>query len=207
MKSELKHIVMVGNPNSGKSTLFNALTGLNQKTSNLPGTTIEVKISQVSINQTDYLLTDLPGLYSLFPKSKDELISCQYLSESQIDLIVYVADVTNLGRQLMLFTQLSDLGLPIVLALTMNDIAIKRQMKVDVNQLSLQLGALVCIVNPRTNVGIEKLKSIIAKENPVNNNIFYSESNQYLSSLESINRYRQYLDKIIENADLNHQLQ
>lgn len=207
MGSDLKHIVLVGNPNSGKSTLFNALTGLNQKTSNLPGTTIEVKVSKVSYNQSEFQLTDLPGLYSLFPKSKDELISCQYLSENKIDLIVYVADVTNLGRQLMMFTQLSDLGLPIVLALTMNDIAIKRQIKVDLNQLSLQLGSLVCIVNPRTNEGIDKLKLIISKENPVNNKIFYSETNQKLSSLESINQYRHYLNNVIKNADLNHEFE
>lgn len=204
MGSDIKHIVLVGNPNSGKSTLFNALTGLNQKTSNLPGTTIDVKVSHLTINQTQFKLTDLPGLYSLFPKSKDELISCRYLSENKIDLIVYVADVTNLGRQLMMFTQLSDLGLPIVLALTMNDIAMKRQIKVDVNQLSMQIGALVCLVNPRTNEGIEKLKSILVKENPVNNKVFYSESNHILSSIESINNYRHYLDKVIENVDLNH---
>jgi len=158
-----KKIALVGNPNSGKSSLFNQLTGLNQKTGNFPGVTVERKngISKYD-EQTEWEIIDLPGTYSLFPTSQDERITSQVLTnlhdKDYPDVIVYIADVTHLERHFLLLTQLMDLDFPIILALSMNDVAEQRQLTCDENVLKKKLGIPVVKINSRKSTGIKELK-------------------------------------------------
>ncbi|MBY0245975.1 MAG: ferrous iron transport protein B [Sphingobacteriaceae bacterium] len=165
-------IALVGNPNTGKSTLFNLLTGLNQKIGNFPGITVDKKIGQCKLAQDIHAeVIDLPGTYSLYPKSKDESIVFQVLANSEEvnypDLVVLVVDATNLRRNLLLFTQVADLGLPIILALNMTDIAQKEGIDLDVDLLSQRLGVQIVSISARNNLGLEELKSAIVNSNSI----------------------------------------
>ncbi len=160
-------IALVGNPNAGKSTLFNLLTGLNQKIGNFPGITVDKKVGHCKLlagKQAE--IVDLPGTYSLYPKSKDESIVFQVLADknnsSYPDVVVLVADVTNLRRNLLLYTQVADLKLPVVLALNMADMAKKQGIEIDVNKLSERLGIQVVAISARSNSGLTELKEAIA---------------------------------------------
>ena len=120
-----KFVILAGNPNSGKSTLFNFLTGLSQKVGNYPGVTVDRKTGIIHLSPSlNATILDLPGAYSMYPSSKDErIVVQQFLSEpQQPDLIIYVADVSQLEKQILLLTQLRDLGYPIILALNMIDL-------------------------------------------------------------------------------------
>lgn len=162
MEKELQ-IALVGNPNAGKSSLFNRMTGLNQRVGNFPGITVDKKTGKMPLpNGGKAQVLDLPGTYSLYPTSLDERIVLNVLTNRQHpdfpDLVVYVADVTNLGRHLLLLTQLVDLQLPVVLALNMMDLAEKANLTIHQDRLSLQLGIPVIKVNGRTGAGLEQLK-------------------------------------------------
>ena len=169
MATTLK-IALVGNPNTGKSTLFNILTGLNQKIGNFPGITVDKKLGYCKLTPTIQAeVTDLPGTYSLYPKSRDERIVFQVLGDknnpSHPDVIIVVADATNLRRNLLLYTQVADLGIPIVLALNMTDMAKKEGIDVNLDLLSERLGVQVVSISARTNVGINELKTAVANTN------------------------------------------
>lgn len=167
MKNQL-HIALVGNPNSGKSSLFNSLTGLNQKVGNFPGVTVDKKtgISKISEKITANII-DLPGTYSLYPKRNDEWVSYKVLMDEdksiKADIIVLIADASNLKRNLLFCTQIIDLKRPVIVALTMMDIAKKNNIQVDISGLERELGVLVIPVNPRKNKGITELKKAIEK--------------------------------------------
>lgn len=163
--NKVRYIVLAGNPNTGKSTLFNRLTGLRQKTSNLPGTTVERRAGIWNIAANRCNLVDLPGAYSLFPASADEAeVAVVMASESQTpDLIVYLADATNLRRHLLMFAEMAELGIPMVLALSMMDMAGQKGININIEELSLRLGVLVVPVNPRTGEGIAALETAAAK--------------------------------------------
>lgn len=160
------HIALVGNPNSGKSSLFNSLTGLNQKVGNFPGVTVDKKtgISKITDNLSAKII-DLPGTYSLYPKRHDEWVAYKVLLDQdpkiKADIIVLVADASNLKRNLLFCSQIIDLKRPVVIALTMMDIARKNNIQVDVAGLERELGVLVVPVNPRKNKGIIQLKRAI----------------------------------------------
>lgn len=159
-------IALVGNPNSGKSSLFNALTGLNQKVGNFPGVTVDKKtgVSRISEELTAHII-DLPGTYSLYPKSADEQVTYEVLlnshSDDRPDLIVVIADASNLKRNLLFCSQIMDLKTPVVIALTMMDIAQRRGIKIDVPALQQMMGVPVIPINPRKNKGIGQLKKAI----------------------------------------------
>ena len=162
---------MAGNPNSGKSTLFNMLTGLRQKTGNFPGVTVDIhKGICVLPNKQKIEIIDLPGTYSLFPKSIDEQVTTEVLSNKQNadypDVTLMVADSTNLKRSLYLCTQLIDTGLPVILVLNMIDEALKRTIVIEETKLSQMLGVPVVSVNSKQGEGIAKLKSVIANYEP-----------------------------------------
>jgi ferrous iron transport protein B len=160
-------IALVGNPNTGKSTLFNLLTGLNQKIGNFPGITVDKKVGYCKLNTGKQAeIIDLPGTYSLYPKSRDESIVFQVLADknnaSHPDVVVLVADATNLRRNLLLYSQVADLKLPVVLALNMTDMAKKEGIEIDIDQLSQRLGIQIVSISARSNSGLVELKEAIS---------------------------------------------
>ena len=166
MAKDIK-IALVGNPNTGKSTLFNLLTGLNQKIGNFPGITVDKKVGYCKLaGDRQAEIIDLPGTYSLYPKSKDESIVFQVLADnsnsSHPDLIVLVVDATNLRRNLLLYTQVADLGIPLVLALNMTDMAKKEGIDIDIDKLALRLGVQVVAISARKNLGVKELKEALS---------------------------------------------
>ncbi len=160
------NIALVGNPNSGKSSLFNYLTGLNQQVGNFPGVTVDKKMGQSRIS-SDLTATiiDLPGSYSLYPKRSDEWVAYKVLLNQdetvKPDMVVLVADASNLKRNLLFCSQIIDLNIPVVVALTMMDIARRKGTQVDILGLERELGVPVVQVNPRKNKGLEQLKKIV----------------------------------------------
>jgi len=157
---------LVGNPNAGKSSLFNRLTGLNQQVGNFPGVTVDKKQGFFNVDKKlKAKLTDLPGTYSLYPNSTDERIVLNILSNPDDadypDVIIYIADATNLERHLLLLSQVIDLKIPVVLALNMIDISRKEQQKIDTKKLSKELSIPVVETNGRNGEGIDALKMAI----------------------------------------------
>ena len=161
-------IALLGNPNSGKSSLFNQLTGLNQKIGNFPGVTVDKKSGQFLLEDRSVVeVLDLPGTYSIYPRSLDEQIVAEVLldhhSKNTPDKIVVIADATNLKRGLLLLTQIIDIGLPTILVLNMMDLVAKAGISYDFQKLSAKLGVPVVALNARNGVGIDELKKQIAK--------------------------------------------
>ena len=149
---ELK-IALAGNPNCGKTTLFNALTGSNQFVGNWPGVTVEKKEGKLK-KHTDVTITDLPGIYSLSPYTLEEVVARNYLIHERPDAILNILDGTNLERNLYLTTQLTELGIPVVIAINMMDIVRKNGDKIDIQELSKALGCKVVEISALKGDGI-----------------------------------------------------
>ena len=135
-------IALAGNPNCGKTTLFNVLTGSNQYVGNWPGVTVEKKEGRLKKNG-DVILTDLPGIYSLSPYTLEEVVARSYLVDERPDAILNIVDGTNLERNLYLTTQLIELGIPVVIAINMMDVVRKNGDRIDTAELSRRLGCEV----------------------------------------------------------------
>ncbi|MFO0331858.1 MAG: FeoB small GTPase domain-containing protein, partial [Bacteroidota bacterium] len=162
-------IALVGKPNSGKSSLFNHLTGLNQKIGNFPGVTVDKRTGSCQLDDTTQgEIIDLPGIYSLYPRTLDEKIVTEIFTHPQHNLypdkVVLIADATNLKNCLLLLTQLIDLKIPTVLALNMMDLAAKSGLSMDVKKLSKELDMPVVMINARVGHGIADLKKAVLKE-------------------------------------------
>ena len=161
------HIALVGNPNSGKSSLFNALTGLQQKVGNFPGVTVDKKTGDLTIGMHESTLIDLPGTYSFYPKREDEWVAYRVLmgvdEDVKTDVILLIADASNLKRNLLFCSQIIDLKIPVVLALTMNDLAQKKGIKIDIAGLQSDLGIPVVAVDARKNKGLGTLKKVLGQ--------------------------------------------
>ncbi|MGB3542380.1 FeoB small GTPase domain-containing protein, partial [Rubrivirga sp.] len=167
--TRVKTVALAGNPNVGKTTLFNALTGAQQKVANYPGVTVERKSGR--LKGTDIEVVDLPGTYSLAPKSVDERVAFDALTgritgEPAPDVVVCVLDATNLERNLYLATQVLDLGLPTVVALNMTDAALEGGITVDAEKLSETLGVPVVETAARIGQGIDALKVAVLDPPP-----------------------------------------
>ncbi len=181
-QNPLKKIALIGNPNCGKSSIFNLLTGLRQKVGNFPGVTVDKKVGVAKLNlEEEVEIIDFPGTYSIFPGSKDESIVVSTLidrtDKNHPDAIVYIADVTKLEPQMLLLTQIIDLGIPVVLGLNMMDLAEKEGIQIDVGQLKKELGIEVVELSGRTGYNLSVLKSSMAQllknETVGNNKTFY----------------------------------
>lgn len=175
MASKTKPIItLAGNPNSGKSSLFNQLTGLRQKIGNFPGVTVDKKSGTFRLDAaTEATVVDLPGVYSLYPQSLDERVVIDILAnpahEDYPEVVVVVVDASNLKRNLLLFTEIADLGLPVVLALNMLDVAQNMHLQVNATKLAMQTGVPVVRINARTGEGLELLRQAVRQvlEKPV----------------------------------------
>ncbi|MFN6946228.1 MAG: ferrous iron transport protein B [Cytophagaceae bacterium] len=160
-------VALIGNPNSGKSSLFNHLTGLHQKVGNFPGVTVDRKTGKCKIHEfITAEIIDLPGTYSLYPKSRDEQIVFDFLTNPTDphypDIITVVVDASNLKRNLLLFTQIRDLGFPVILVFNMMDIAEKDGLEIDIEKAKKILRVPVVSINGRDGKGLDKLKQAIA---------------------------------------------
>lgn len=162
-------LILVGNPNSGKSTIFNSLTGLNQRVGNFPGVTVEKKIGFFSLPELKVEIVDLPGTYSLDPKSEDEKVTFDYLNDSsrsdKKEIIIVIADASNLKKNLLLTTQLIDLNHPTILVLNMMDVVDRNNSTIDISGLQKELAIPVIPMNGRIGKGLSELKSAISEFN------------------------------------------
>ena len=160
-------VAVVGAPNSGKSTLFNRLTGLRQKVANYPGVTVEKRLGRARLpNGKEVLLVDLPGVYSLSPRSEDERITRDVLTGQREDVprpdaVILILDSTNLGRHLTLAAPILSLGLPTLVALNMADDLKSRGGGLDTDLLSKQIGAPVALISARTGQGIDQVAGFL----------------------------------------------
>ncbi len=162
------HIALVGNPNSGKTSLFNSLTGLHQKVGNFPGVTVDKKTGTIHLTESlQAELIDLPGTYSLYPRRADEWVAYKVLMHADKDIkpdvILLVADASNLKRNLLFCSQIIDLKVPVIVALSMNDIALKKGIKIDIEGLKKDLKVPVIAVDPRKEKGFNELKKALAE--------------------------------------------
>ncbi len=220
--SQRKKIALVGNPNSGKSSLFNYLTGLNQKIGNFPGVTVEKRSGFSTLPDGESVeVIDLPGIYSIYPRSMDERIVSQILLDHKSplcpDLVVVIADATNLKRGLLLLSQIIDLGFPTILALNMMDQVAKAGIHYNLRTLSSKLGVPVIPIIARNGIGLNELKkSLSEKVSPAKEPIFpiWNETkdavNEVREKLDVDNDYEAYLFleqpqsvSFLEKEDLN----
>jgi ferrous iron transport protein B len=159
-----KHtIALAGNPNAGKSTIFNALTGARQHVGNWPGKTVEKKDGVWQHDGREFLVVDLPGTYSLTAYSLEEVIARNYIVDEHPDLVVVVVDASNLERNLYLAVQIIEMGKKTLIDLNMSDIAESRGLKIDTDKLAFGLGAKVVSTVASRNIGIKELEDAIVE--------------------------------------------
>jgi ferrous iron transport protein B len=189
-------IALAGKPNAGKSSLFNQLTGLNQKIGNFPGVTVDKRTGFCQLNEnTQAEIIDLPGIYSFYPRTLDERIVTEILADKQNDLhpdrVVLIADATNLKNCLLLLTQIIDLGLPVILALNMMDQAAKAGISIDLIKLAIQLDVPVVMINARNGHGIDQLKKTMAAPLPASSRKFYTIEKDARAAVEEVKAHFQ----------------
>ncbi len=163
------HVVaLLGNPNTGKTTLFNALSGLNHRVGNYPGVTVESRKGYTTCDGIPFEIVDLPGTYSLSPRSPDEMVAVDVIlgqqpGESRPEVLVCIVDASNLERNLYLTSQALELGVPVVLALNMIDVAQSQGVRIDVEKLSQRLGIPVVAIQANKRKGLDELRRVIAQ--------------------------------------------
>ena len=205
------HVALAGNPNCGKTTLFNLITGANGYVGNWPGVTVEKKEAKL-LSDKNVTITDLPGIYSLSPYSPEEQCSRDYLMSGEPDVVIQVVDATNLERNLYLALQVIETGLPVVVALNMADLVEKNGDKIDTDKLSKKLGCPVMMISALKNKGIkelfEQVKKSAASKGQVPEHKFDSSIEDVLDHIENnlpasvpANKRRYYAVKLFERDD------
>ena len=185
-------IALAGNPNCGKTTMFNALTGSNQYVGNWPGVTVEKKEGHLKYKKgEDVIVTDLPGIYSLSPYTLEEVVSRDYILKENPDVIIDLVDATNIERNLYLTTQLIETGVPVVIALNMSDLLEKRGIQVDVERLSMLLGCKVIKTSALKETGLkevvdEAIKTAKKVDHKLPEAIFSSDVESAISSVRNL---------------------
>ena len=206
-------IALAGNPNCGKTTMFNALTGANQYVGNWPGVTVEKKEGKLKGKRKDeeIIVTDLPGIYSLSPYTLEEVVSRDYLLRENPDVIVNLVDATNIERNLYLTTQLIETGVPVVIALNMADLLAKRNIKIDAKRLSMLLGCPIIETSALKQSGLDALideavRVARKKEAKLPGEIFSDELEKAIAEVKDVlpasvteNKKRWYAVKFLEN--------
>ena len=206
-------IALAGNPNCGKTTMFNALTGANQYVGNWPGVTVEKKEGKLKGKRKndDIIVTDLPGIYSLSPYTLEEVVSRDYILNDDPDVIIDLVDATNIERNLYLTTQLIETGVPVVIALNMTDLLEKRGIKIDTNRLSMLLDCLIVETSALKQTGLDTLietaiKVANKKEVDLPREIFSKEMEAAVADVKGVlpdtiseDKKRWYAVKFLEN--------
>ena len=203
---------LAGNPNCGKTTMFNALTGANQYVGNWPGVTVEKKEGRIRDRKRgdEITITDLPGIYSLSPYTLEEVVSRNYLLDENPDVIIDLVDATNIERNLYLTTQLIETGIPVVIALNMSDLVEKRGLRIDVKRLSMLLNCPVIETSALKKTGLDALideavRTAHKKEADLARDIFSADIEASVSKVESLlenvpsEKKRWYAVKVLEN--------
>lgn len=203
-------IALAGNPNCGKTTMFNNLTGANQYVGNWPGVTVEKKEGKLK-GKKDVIITDLPGIYSLSPYTLEEVVSRDYILNEHPDVIVNLVDATNIERNLYLTTQLIETGVPVVIALNMADLLEKREIKIDTERLSMVLGCPIIETSALKGDGLDKLmeeaiRTANTKEVELPADIFSADLEKAIENVKqqlpasiSADKKRWYAVKLLEN--------
>ena len=215
MEASNIRIALAGNPNTGKTTLFNALTGSNQFVGNWPGVTVEKKEGKLKGHEGDetVIVTDLPGIYSLSPYTLEEVVARNYLVEECPDAILNIIDGTNLERNLYLTTQLTELGIPVVMAINMVDVLRKQGDKIDLEALSLRMGCPAVEISALKGTGIDEAVSLAIETakhgRNIPHHIFSGEVEHTLAHIEEAavhgmpaDRQRWYAIKIFERDEM-----
>ena len=206
-------IALAGNPNCGKTTMFNALTGANQYVGNWPGVTVEKKEGKLKSKKTkeEVIVTDLPGIYSMSPYTLEEVVSRDYVLKENPDVIIDLVDATNIERNLYLTTQLIETGVPVVIALNMADLLAKRGIKIDVKRLSMLLNCPIIETSALKGEGLDKLidEAVkVAKKSEIDlpKDIFSAELEGAVAEVKSVlpdsvseEKKRWYAVKFLEN--------
>ena len=208
-KKSTLNIALVGNPNTGKTSLFNQLTGLNQKVGNYPGITVERKVGTFKLpNGASASISDLPGTYSVNPSSADENIVIDTLLERDAsqkpDIVLVVADVLNLKRNLFLLSQVMDLGYRTVLAINMSDQMEKRGITINPEVIEKNFGCSVVLVSMKKRTGLEDLKSLL-QESPIRELPFIFDLEKQNNKVYNFDRNKVVdLDYVKDNATVFH---
>lgn len=200
--AEIKKILLIGNPNSGKSSLFNQLTGIFQKIANYPGVTTEKKSGILKTSQHEFEIIDLPGCYSLYPNSIDEKVVIDELINHHSELIIFVADASNLQRSLLLYTQVADCHIPNIVIINMADELSRKGEEIDIDFLSKELGVPVFQANSKKGEGINSIIQFLENGDFKANEDFFGNSDLFENkSNDHALNYREWQQYVYETAN------